>query len=73
MRAVPLTVFVFGLLVWGYVVLFQVVYPDWVSLPFSHIGIFPLDWRLDDVGMVAFAVAAAGFLMWRIEVNRESS
>ena len=71
--AVALTAFVFGLLVWVYVVVVQLVYPDWISAPLSHVSIFPLNWRLDDVGMIAFAVAAAGFLLWRIEVNRESS
>jgi hypothetical protein len=30
---------------------------------------FPFDWRLDEVGMAAFAVAAVGFFVWQIELN----
>lgn len=71
-RAVALTAFVFGLLVWGYVVLVQLAYPDWVSGSFSHVGLFPFDWRLDDVGMAAFLVAAIGFLFWQIQLNMKS-
>ena len=68
-RSVALTAFVFGLLVWVYVVVIQVTHPEWLVEPFSHVDIFPLNWRLDEVGMVAFAVAAVGFLVWRIEMN----
>jgi len=71
-RAVALTAFVFGLLVWGYVVLVQLTYPYWVTLPLSHVRIFPFDWRLDDLGMLAFVVAAIGFLLWQVQVNMKS-
>ena len=69
LRAVALTAFVFGLLVWVYVVVIQVTHPEWLVEPFSHVDVFPFDWRLDEVGMAAFAVAAVGFLVWRIEMN----
>jgi hypothetical protein len=72
-RAVALTALVFGLLVWGYVVLIQVTHPDWVAAPFSHIGVFPFDQRLDEMGMAGFAVAAIGFLFWRLQVNMKSA
>ena len=71
-RAVALTAFVFGLLVWLYVIVVQITHPQWVTTPFSHIHVFPLDWRLDEVGMTAFAVAAVGFLVWQIELNMEA-
>jgi hypothetical protein len=71
-RAVALTAFVFGLLVWVYVVIIQVTHPKWLSEPFSHVNMFPFNWRLDEVGMLAFAVAAAGFLAWQIELNTRS-
>jgi len=71
-RALALTAFVFGLLVWGYVVAMQLVYPDWVTAPFSHVPIFPFNWRLDEVGMVAFAIAAIGFFLWQIQMNIKS-
>jgi len=67
LRAVALTAFVFGLLVWLYVVVIQVTHPDWLYGPFSHVDIFPFNWRLDEVGMVAFAVSAAGFLLWQVQ------
>jgi len=68
-RAVALTAFVFGLLIWIYAVVIQVTNPDWLNQPFSHIAMFPFNWRLDDVGMSAFAVAVIGFLLWQIESN----
>ena len=72
LRAVALTAFVFGLLVWGYVVVIQVTYPDWLYAPFSHIQVFPFNWRLDEVGMFAFAVAAVGFFVWQYETSMRS-
>lgn len=72
MRAVALTAFVFGLLVWVYVVVIQVTHPIWVVEPFFHVNIFPFNWRLDEVGMVAFAVAGVGFLVWQIELNAKN-
>jgi hypothetical protein len=68
-RAVALTAFVFGLLVWGYVVVVQVTHPEWLAEPFSHVNTFPFNWRLDEVGMAAFALSALGFLLWQIERN----
>jgi hypothetical protein len=72
LRAVALTAFVFGLLVWVYVVVIQVTHPIWVVEPFFHVNIFPFNWRLDEVGMVAFAVAGVGFLVWQIELNAKN-
>jgi hypothetical protein len=39
---------------------------------FSHVNYFPFNWRLDEVGMTAFAVAAVDFLVWQIELNAEN-
>jgi hypothetical protein len=71
-RAVALTVFVFGLLIWVYVVIIQVTHPRWLVAPLSHVNFFPLDWRLDETGITAFAVAAVGFLVWQIELNTKN-
>lgn len=71
-RALALTAFVFGLLVWGDVVVIQVSHPEWLSEPFSHVDIFPFNWRLDEIGMAAFAVAIIGFLFWQIQLNMKS-
>ena len=66
-HAFALTAFVFSLLVWVYVVVIQVTHPEWVTAPFSHVDYFPFNWRLDEVGMAAFAIAIVGFLLWRIQ------
>ena len=72
-RVVALTAFVFGLLVWAYVIVIQVTHPDWIPGDFSHIEVFPFNWRLDNVGMSAFAVAVVGFLVWQIELNMKDN
>lgn len=69
LRVIALTAFLFGLLVWLYVVLIQVTHYEWIYQPFSHVDYFPFNWRLDDVGMTAFAVSAIGFLVWQIELH----
>jgi hypothetical protein len=69
LRVVALTAFLFSLLVWVYVVTIQVTHPAWLYDPFSHVNYFPFNWRLDEVGMTAFAVSAVGFLVWQIELN----
>jgi hypothetical protein len=66
LRTVTLTMFLYGLLVWVYVIVIRLVHPLWLSEPFSHIQFPPFDWRLDEVGMLAFAVSAVGFFIWQI-------
>jgi hypothetical protein len=70
-RAVASTAFLFGVLVWIYVVVVQLTHPQWMTEPFSHVDFFPFNWRLDEAGMTAFAVAAVGFLVWQIELHRK--
>ena len=67
-----MTAFLFGLLVWAYVILIQVTHPDWVTTSFSHVNFFPFNWRLDDIGMTAFAISAVGFLVWQIELHAKA-
>jgi hypothetical protein len=64
---IGLTMFLFGLLVWLYVIALQFLHPYWVTGPISHLGFPPFNWRVDDVGMISFAVSAIGFLTWRIQ------
>jgi hypothetical protein len=59
--------FVFGLLVWVYVVAVQITHPEWLYEQFSHVEFPPFNWRLDEVGMIAFAVSAFGFFVWQLE------
>jgi len=67
---IGLSLFVFGLLAWLYVVTVQITHPNWLPLPLTHHKIPPLNWRVDDVGIVSFAVAGFGFFMWLIERKR---
>jgi hypothetical protein len=69
---IGLTMFVFGLLTWLYVIQFQFLYPLMVTggTTFAHLPFPPFNWRLDDVGMLSFAVSAIGFLIWRIQVKK---
>jgi len=69
LRAVALTMFVFGLLVWLYTVVIQVTHPEWLSAPLAHYDVPPFNWRIDDLGMIAFAIAALGFFMWRLDTE----
>jgi hypothetical protein len=66
-RPFALTIFVFGLLFWLYAVAVQIMHPRWVYGPFSHIPFPPFNWRLDDLGIVAFALSAFGFFVWQLE------
>jgi len=69
---IGLTMFVFGLFIWLYVIAFQLLYPAWVTegATFSHLRFPPFDWRVDDVGILSFAVSLIGFLIWRVQVKR---
>jgi len=71
-RPVAMTMFVFGLLVWLYVIAIQITHPCWVSEQFSHLNFPPLNWQMDEVGILAFAVAAFGFFVWQVEETRSS-
>lgn len=67
---IGLTMFLFGLLTWLYVIGVQLLHPYWVTLPLSHLGFPPFNWRVDDVGMLSFAVSVIGFLIWRIQAKK---
>jgi len=66
------TLFVFGLLLWAYVVAIQITHPEWLHSPLTHYDVPPFNMSLDDVGVLAFALAAIGFLLWRSEVERNT-
>jgi len=72
LRPFALTLFVFGLLVWLYVVAIQITHPEWLPEQFSHVAFPPLNWRLDEVGIIAFAVSAFGFFVWQLEEENGS-
>ena len=57
------TAFVFGLLAWFYGVLIQLVHPDFLSTPLSHLT----PWiRVDSFTMFSFVIALMGFVVWRL-------
>ena len=66
-RIIGQTLFVFGLLAWVYVVIIQVTHPQWLPGPLTHYKIPPLDWHVDDIGILSFAIAVFGFLIWRLD------
>jgi hypothetical protein len=62
--------FLFGLLSWVYGVLFQFIFPDWLSAGLSHLT----PWiRVDTFTIISFVVAAVGFLMWRLAKELQGS
>ena len=70
-RAFFLTIFIFGLLTWGYVITVQMLHPEWITGPLSHIGIFPFDARVDVTGITAFLVSALSFFLWQSTPKQE--
>lgn len=68
-----MTMFVFGLLEWFYVVVVQVTHPEWLPATLTHYDVPPFNWRVDDVGIVSFAISAFGFFLWRLEAERKAS
>jgi hypothetical protein len=66
LETVGLAMFVFGILAWFYVIAVQMTHPEWLPLTLTHYRIPPFDWRVDDVGILAFAIAAFGFFVWRL-------
>jgi hypothetical protein len=65
--------FLFGLLEWLYVVVIQVTHPDWLAISLTHYDVAPLNWRVDDVGILSFAISIFGFFLWRLETERKAS
>ena len=71
LEPVSLTMFVFGLLGWFYTVGIQITHPEWLSAPLAHYGIPPFNCRVDDVGILSFAIAAFGFFVWHLETGKK--
>jgi hypothetical protein len=61
LESAALTLFVFGSLAWVQVIVIQVSHPEWLSDPLSHIDFPPFNWRVDNVGVIAFAAAVLAF------------
>ena len=72
-RALLSTTFLFGLLVWLYVIAVQLTHPGWISGPVSHIDIFPFNLRVDITGIVAFVASALAFFLLQLKPARGRS
>jgi hypothetical protein len=72
LNTLGITVFVFGLLLWGYSVTIQLTHPELLADTLTHHVFPPLDWRVDDVGIIGFAIAPFGFFTWIITRSRLS-
>jgi uncharacterized BrkB/YihY/UPF0761 family membrane protein len=70
-RALLSTLFLFGLLTWLYVVVFQMMFPDWLGSSLTHIKVFPFNLRVDVTGIVAFVVSAVAFFFLQLTPKRE--
>jgi hypothetical protein len=72
LNTVGITVFVFGLLLWGYSVTIQLTQPWLLTESLTHHAFPLLDWRIDDLGIIGFASAPLGFFTWMISRPRLS-
>ena len=70
-RALLSTLFLFGLLTWLYVIVFQMRYPDEMNATLTHIEVFPLNMRVDVTGIVAFVISAVAYLFLQLTPKRE--
>jgi len=71
-RALSLTLFLFGLLTWLYVTAIQITHPKFLPAHLSHIQIFPLNLRVDVVGIVGFIVSGVSFFVWQLTLAKTS-
>lgn len=62
-RSLSLTLFVFGLLGWLYIVLNSEVHMETLSLPLTHFLPYP---REDTFGAACFAVSMISFFIWNL-------
>lgn len=63
LKAASLTLFVFGLLGWGYIVLATVSHPETLEIQLTHLT----PWlREDTFGIISFIVAFFSFFVWNL-------
>ena len=62
-RAISLTLFVFGLLGWLYIVAVRLVQPETLTLQLTHFAPWP---REDTFGEISFAVSFISFFIWNL-------
>ena len=68
LRALSLTLFVFGLLGWVYIVFNSEIHPVTLAMPLTHFASWP---REDTFGATCFAVSMVSFFVWNILSERD--
>lgn len=68
-KALSLTLFIFGLFGWLYIVLNSAVHMETLSLPLTHLLPYP---REDTAGIVSFLVSMVSFFVWNILKDEKS-
>jgi hypothetical protein len=63
LRSLSLTLFVFGLLGWIYIVLNSEIHMQTLSMPLTHFLPFP---REDTFGAASFLVSSVSFFVWNL-------
>jgi hypothetical protein len=62
-KALSLTLFIFGIFGWLYIVVVALVHPETLSLQLTHFATWP---REDTFGEVSFAVSFVSFFIWNL-------
>ena len=63
LRSASLTLFIFGLLGWLYIVLNSAVHQETLQMPLTHFLPYP---REDTAGIVSFFVSMFSFFIWHL-------
>ena len=61
LRSLSLTLFIFGLLGWIYIVINSEVHMQTLSMPLTHLLPYP---REDTAGIISFVVSMVSFFVW---------
>ena len=62
-RAISLTLFVFGLLGWLYIAAVALIHPETLSIQLTHFAPWP---REDTFGIVSFIISFISFFIWNL-------
>jgi len=63
LKSLSLTLFIFGLLGWLYVVLNSAVHPETLDMGLTHFLPYP---REDTAGVISFFVSLVSFFVWHL-------
>lgn len=63
LKALSLTLFIFGLLGWLYIAVVALVHPETLTIQLTHLAPWP---REDTFGIICFAVSFVSFFIWNL-------